>query len=83
MAAGPDWMPAVPVPDAAELATNAYFDSHPEMVLGDMSVGRGMYNRRDLVVTLPPARLVAGLATARRRVAVTARELGLGWSRTR
>lgn len=53
----------VPI-DGVPLRINAWFDEHPECVIGEVGVGHGMYEADTLTVTADLARLEEQLATA-------------------
>lgn len=56
---------------------NAYFDAHPEHVLGEMSVDHGMYGAQTLRVEADLARTPEQLRTALEGIVESAREQGL------
>ena len=56
---------------------NEYFAAHPELVLGEMRVGRGARNEHDLIVAGPPD-AAPGLASALETAVTRARQSGLG-----
>ncbi|HBS73975.1 MAG TPA: hypothetical protein DEB55_06230, partial [Microbacterium sp.] len=46
------WERVTPITiDGQRIKVNAYFDHHPEHVLGDISIGQGMYGGDSLLVT--------------------------------
>lgn len=72
------WERVTPITlDGQSIKVNAYFDQHPEHVLGDISIGQGMYGSDSLIVTGDLDRLEADLADAIDQVAFTARRTGL------
>jgi N12 class adenine-specific DNA methylase len=71
-AAGMSWEATIPVEVAGgDVRVNEYFVEHPEDVLGELSVGRGMYNAETLRVTASeaPRGLNGQLAAAADRLA--------------
>ena len=72
------WERVTPITiDGQRIKVNAYFDHHPEHVLGDISIGQGMYGGDSLLVTGDLDRLDAALADAIDQVTFTARRGGL------
>lgn len=66
----------VPI-DGVPLRINAWFDEHPEGVIGDVGVGHGMYETDTLTVTADLARLEDQLATAVDQLVFRGRREGL------
>ena len=67
-----DWLQTATTPvDGKPVSMNAYFAAHPEMVLGTLSLGHGLYGREDLRVRATPdyrARLAAAISRLPRAV---------------
>ena len=73
-----EWETVTPISvDGQTIKINAYFDHHPERVLGDLAVGQGMYGNDTLIVRGDLDRLDAELADAIDQVTFTARRAGL------
>ncbi|MFT4082109.1 MAG: helicase [Nocardioides sp.] len=72
------WETVTPISvDGRTIKINAYFDHHPERVLGDLGVGHGMHGNDTLIVRGTLDRLDDELADAIDQVTFTARRLGL------
>ncbi len=63
--------------DGESIRLNAYFDHHPEHILGEFAVGPGMYSATTLHVRADPARAPARFAAVLDGVAEAARRDGL------
>lgn len=74
------WLTTVPLAgstDADEpVHVNAWFHAHPDFVLGDLQVGRGMYRQHELTVTAT-GDLAASLTTAIDQIVKRAKNHGL------
>ncbi|WP_218871389.1 helicase-related protein [Microlunatus parietis] len=72
------WETVTPIHlDGHTIKINAYFDHHPEHVLGDLGVGHGMYGNDTLIVSGNLDQLTDELADAIDQVTFSARRLGL------
>ncbi|MGO2193945.1 MAG: helicase-related protein [Brachybacterium sp.] len=75
------WETVTPIRlDAQAVKINAYFDHHPERVLGDLGIGQGMHGAQTLTVTGNLERLAADLRDVIEQVTFTARRTGLTMS---
>jgi N12 class adenine-specific DNA methylase/SAM-dependent methyltransferase len=75
------WETVTPITvDRATIKINAYFDEHPEQVLGTIGVRPGMYGAQTLTITGDLGRLDGDLTTAVDQVLFTARRSGLTMS---
>jgi N12 class adenine-specific DNA methylase len=75
------WETVTPVTiDGRTLKINAYFDEHPEHVLGDVGVAHGMYGQDTLTVTTDLAAFGDQLAAAVDGLVFSARRSGLTMS---
>ncbi|MGP5390317.1 SNF2-related protein [Glutamicibacter arilaitensis] len=73
------WETVTPVTlDGTEpIRINRYFDQHPEYVLGELSVGHGMYGSETLTVAGDPDRVADELRAALESITFTARRSGM------
>ncbi|MGN6035885.1 helicase-related protein [Brevibacterium casei] len=72
------WERVTPISiDGEQTRINAYFDAHPEHVLGDLTMRQGMYGARSLTVDGDLDRLEADLADALNQITFTARRAGM------
>ena len=72
------WETVTPIGlDGQTVKINAYFDHHPEHVLGDLGIGHGMHGSQTLVVTGNLERLGGDLRDVIEQVTFTARRTGL------
>lgn len=75
------WETVTPIGlDGKKIKINAYFDHHPEHVLGDLGIGHGMHGAQTLTVTGDLERLDADLRDVIEQVTFTARRTGLTMS---
>jgi N12 class adenine-specific DNA methylase len=72
------WETVVPITvDGRQVKINAYFDAHPEHVLGEIGVGQGMYNGETLTVAGDLDNLETTLADTLDQITFSARRRGL------
>src|SRR5699024_8530402 len=72
------WETVTPISvDGQAAKINAYFDHHPEHVLGTLTIGHGMYGRPAVTVNGDPDRLEADLADVLDQITFTARRQGM------
>lgn len=76
--AGEQWETVVPITvDGRPMKLNAYFDAHPEYMLGQIGISRGMHGADTLTITGNLDDLEDELAGTLDRIAVAARREGL------
>ncbi|QPS35630.1 SNF2-related protein [Brevibacterium casei] len=72
------WETVTPITlDGEQIRINRYFDEHPEHVLGELSIGHGMYGSETLTVAGDPDRVAEDLRTALDGITFTARRSGM------
>lgn len=77
-AAGDEWERVVPITvDDRQVKINAYFDAHPDRMLGHIGASRDMYGSDELTVTGDLDRLGDDLADALDQITFAARRSGL------